>query len=165
MHRHTKVLAGVGVFLLFSACAGSKSERYIQSEGANFNVRLERGACYGECPVYNMDITTVKEGNGAGRAVLIFEGIRFVAHEGSMVVADLLPVEIDSLKMLLTDGGFFALDSVYDNPGITDLPTTRVEVSWGEDLTQKKAVVGRYDTPREFNQLVGFLERLRLRHI
>jgi hypothetical protein len=161
MYRRLKGFVWLGILAGVSACAGSKAERYIQQEEAIFNLRIERSACFGSCPVYNMDINA-REGS---KGVLVFEGIRFVPHVGEMLVADLLPVEIDSLKLFLTQGNFFALDSVYDNPGITDLPSTRIEVRWGENMTQKKAVTGRYDTPQGFDDLVNFIERLRKRHL
>ncbi len=147
--------AGLFAFMLISACAGNKAQRQLKKDDAVFHLRMEKGPCFGSCPVYNLDVKS------DGTAVL--EAIRFMPKEG-MLLAQLPPVEIDSLKELLVTREFFALDSIYDNPSLSDLPATKVSLEVGREKELNKTVIGRYDTPEDFDAVVAFLERLRKRH-
>ncbi len=144
----------LGLTVMLSACAGLKPEKYLKKEAAVFSLRLEQGACFGTCPVFNLDIAHT------GKATL--EAIRFLPKEG-MIPADLPQAEIDSLKFMLRKTAFFELDSIYDNPGLSDLATTKVTVTLGENQEKSKTVIGRFETPEAFDNLVAFLNRLRIR--
>ena len=92
------------------------------------SVSLERGSCYGTCPVYTVSV----DRSGAVR----FEGRRFVADTG--VFTAIAPAaRVDSLLAELEAGGFFRLVDRYGmgEPGCdryaTDLPTVIIEVRVG----------------------------------
>lgn len=141
--------------LIVSACTSLKPQKYLQKEEAIFSLRLEQGACFGTCPVFNLDIAHT------GKATL--ESIRFLPKEG-MIPADLPQAEIDSLKLMLRETAFFELDSMYDNPGLSDLAKTKISVKLGKQDQKTKTVIGRFETPENFDKLVGFLNRLRMRN-
>jgi hypothetical protein len=156
MKGHVSVFLSITALLtLLVSCGGIKSSRYLKKDNAVFNLRMEQGACFGTCPVFNMDI------DHKGNAVL--EAIRFLPNTGIQEVK--LPMaEVDSLKFMLHETSFFELDTIYDNPGLADLATTYIRVSLGEGDKKIQTVKGRFETPEDFNQLVGFLNRLRKRN-
>jgi hypothetical protein len=88
-------------------------------------VTLERGPCFGTCPVYRVSL----EGNGTVR----FEGTRFVSRVGADT-SRVAPEAVDRLVRSLDDGGFFALADAYvpDAPACglyhTDAPTVTISV-------------------------------------
>jgi hypothetical protein len=92
------------------------------------HLSLERGPCFGTCPVYKVTL----EGSGA----VLFEGRRFVADSG--VSTSSVPAErIDSLVAAITAAGFFGFADRYaaGEPDCeryaTDLPSAIIEVRAG----------------------------------
>jgi hypothetical protein len=92
------------------------------------HLSLERGPCFGTCPVYKVSL----EGSGA----VLFEGRRFVADSG--VSTSSVPAErIDSLVTTITAAGFFDFADRYaaGEPDCeryaTDLPSAIIEVRAG----------------------------------
>ena len=88
-------------------------------------ITLERGPCYGTCPVYSVTL------NGSG--AVLFEGRRFVADTG-ISTGSVPRARIDSLVAELTAGGYFDFADRYvaGEPGCvqyaTDLPSVNTEV-------------------------------------
>jgi hypothetical protein len=86
---------------------------------------LERGPCFGTCPIYSVTL----DGSGA----VLFEGRRFVADTG-ISTGSVPPARIDSLVAQLTAGGYFDFADRYraGEPGCeryaTDLPSVITEV-------------------------------------
>jgi hypothetical protein len=92
------------------------------------HIALERGPCFGSCPVY----TVTLEGSGA----VLFVGRRFVADTG-VSTATIPRARVDSLVAELAAGGYFDLADRYraGEPGCeryaTDLPSVTTEVRAG----------------------------------
>jgi len=92
------------------------------------SVSLERGPCYGTCPVYKLSV----ELSGA----VWFEGRRFVADTG-VSTATVPAARVDSLLAELEAAGYFRLADRYTmgEPGCdryaTDLPTVIIELRAG----------------------------------
>ena len=103
-------------------------------------IRLERTACYGECPVYSVAI------DGEGKVTYV--GTRFVRAMGEHV--DRIPVlRVAALLATARGIGFFSLNERYTAP-ITDLPTTIVTITAG-GVTKRIEDYAR--APRELKQL------------
>ena len=92
------------------------------------HLSLERGPCFGTCPVYKVTI----EGSGA----VLFEGRRFVADSGVSTAS--VPAErVDSVIAAITAAGFFDFADRYaaGDPGCeryaTDLPSAIIQVRAG----------------------------------
>jgi len=91
-------------------------------------VFLERGSCFGTCPVYTVSLDR--------SGVVRFEGRRFVADTG-VFSAVVPPMRVDSLLAELEAGGYFRFADRYvaGAPGCeryaTDLPTVIIEVRAG----------------------------------
>ena len=96
-----------------------------QAARDSVHITLERGPCFGSCPVYKVTL----EGWGA----VLFEGRRFVADSGVSTAS--VPAErIDSLVTALEAAGFFDFADRYGagEPGCeryaTDLPSAVIDV-------------------------------------
>ena len=96
--------------------------------GSTAHITLERGPCFGACPVY----TVTLEGSGA----VLFQGRRFVADTG-VSTATIAAARVDSLVAELVAGGYFDFADRYQagEPGCeryaTDLPSVTTEVRAG----------------------------------
>lgn len=92
-------------------------------------VTLERGPCFGTCPVYRVSL--------GGDGKVDFTGARFVARIGADT-ARVAPEQFRRLVDSLDADGFFALADEYvsNSPGCgryaTDAPTVTVSVRSGE---------------------------------
>ena len=96
-------------------------------------VTLERGPCFGTCPVYRVSL--------AGMAQVGFVGTRFVGRVGTDT-SRVAPEVVDRLVRSLDAAGFFALADTYvpDAPACglyhTDAPTVSITVrASGRDKT------------------------------
>jgi Domain of unknown function (DUF6438) len=86
---------------------------------ADFQIRLERGPCFGACPVY---LLTVFADGTVG-----YEGRRFVEVEGSQA-ATLTPGEVEALVVAVLEADFFELADEYTVQA-TDLPSITLTVT------------------------------------
>jgi Domain of unknown function (DUF6438) len=85
---------------------------------ADFQISLERGPCFGACPVYLL--TVFADGTVA------YEGRQFVAVEGSHT-ATLSPDEVEALAQAVLEADFFELADEYTVQA-TDLPSITLTV-------------------------------------
>jgi hypothetical protein len=111
---------------------------------------LERGSCFGTCPVYRVTLTR----SGA----VTFKGRRFVADSGTSY--DSIPApRADSLFRRLEAAGWsgFAGRYAMGEPGCgrfaTDLPTVATEVSLGGSLKRVEHDHGCQDAPEALDRL------------
>ncbi len=95
----------------------------------------QRGACYGMCPIFNLTIFT------DGQA--IYEGKNFVDRIGfyRTTMDETVLQKITKSAMSI---GYFSLEEEYDNPHITDIPTTKTALRSEYTL---KWVTNRYKGP------------------
>lgn len=77
-------------------------------------VRIERTPCYGRCPIDKV------EAFGDGRVRYV--GERFVPRLGTYT-RRLTAEELSNLEKILRESAFEKYDTLYDNPGISDLPS------------------------------------------
>jgi hypothetical protein len=78
---------------------------------SKITITLERGGCYGTCPVYTAAIST----DG-----VVFEGKYFVAAAGKRT-ADINADEVRSLAKKFVDADFYSMDDDY-SATVTDMP-------------------------------------------
>ncbi len=118
---------------LLAACArpappAASADAALPPPDSTVRIALERGPCFGTCPVYKVTL----QGSGA----VLFEGQRFVADSG-LHTATVPPARVDSLVAELVAGGYFDLADRYraGEPGCeryaTDLPSVVTEVRAG----------------------------------
>ncbi len=82
-------------------------------------VTIDRGACFGTCPMYQLVI--YEDGT------VVFMGIRFVGATG-INIGQIEPEEVTALVESITEQGYFELDDEYTDQPVSDLPTVTTSV-------------------------------------
>jgi len=85
-----------------------------EPEKKDLYVRIDRTPCYGRCPIDRV------EAFGDGRVRYV--GERFVPRLGTYT-RRLTAEELSNLEKILRESAFEKYDTLYDNPGISDLPS------------------------------------------
>ena len=142
-----------GSLLLAQTCQKEVNE-YLRKPNAQFEFSLQKTACYGTCPTYVMEL------NGKGE--LHITGERFVGFKGERDTL-LSKSELDTLKARIVAANFPALDSVYNNEGITDIPSNILQLSVGKAAYEKQ-VIARHEYPNKLRYLIYYCEQLRQRY-
>lgn len=123
----------------------SKSDEYSvfqnDSKDDSLFASIERGFCFGTCPVYKLYIYT--NGNA------VYEGIKNIEMEG-VFAAQLTPEQMNRLIASAKSIGYMEFENEYDDPNVTDKPTTTTSIVI--DRTRKE-VKRRHRFPKE---IVGF---------
>lgn len=111
----------------------------------NVFLEVKTEPCYGECPVYTLTIfqdSTVK-----------YNGRMFTKKSGRFA-GKAKAEHIEQIKNALKKADFFNMDRVYDDPSVTDLPTTTVSARIGDRQNKVRA---RYNEPKSFTTLSNFI--------
>lgn len=108
-------------------------------------ISFEKTPCFGHCPVYNVKIYE------SGFA--IYEGRNFVEKMG-MYATRFDSAEIEKIYNKALDIGYFDLKNEYNDPLITDLPSTISRIHFGG---QDHKIRARFNTPK---RLVEFHDNL-----
>ncbi len=109
---------------------------------------IRKGACFGQCPVYTINIYN------DGTALL--EGKNFVDKIGTYK-KKLNYEEMFSFVTVAKDIKYMTLDDSYDNKNVTDLPGTNTSIVI--DKTRKK-IYNRFGAPREIRQFENLFSEL-----
>lgn len=92
----------------------SSSPTQEKGEQRDLYIRIQRTGCYGRCPIDKVEL--LPEG------IVRYEGERFVPRLG-VYTRQLSQAELARAEQLLQKGNFAQYEEVYDNPGISDLPS------------------------------------------
>ncbi len=106
-------------------------------------ISMKRTACYGQCPVYSIDI--FRNGNG------VYNGKYFVQQIGK-VNFRVTKEEIISIISKANEINFFEMKEQYAAP-ITDLPSCFV-------IIEGKKVEDYFDAPNELKELQQMIDNL-----
>ena len=96
---------------------GSKRQHAVSSpsaSGQGIYIQIVRTGCYGRCPIDKVEL--LPDG------VVRYHGERFVPRLG-VYTRRLSPQELKQAEELLRAGKFETYAEVYDNPGVSDLPS------------------------------------------
>lgn len=107
------VLAGVGIAL--GSCAPAAGGQIPE----DFQVLMERGPCFGSCPIFTMTVSA----DGS----VVYDGIRFVEVEGRQT-ATLSETQVQAIFEAVRAADFFDLDDRYEAQA-SDLPSITLEVT------------------------------------
>jgi len=107
--------ASVAAAAFLAACQGT----YPGAIPADFQITLERGPCFGACPVYSLTVSA--------DGTVQYEGLNFVTVEGNQE-ASLAADEVEKLFQAVVSADFFALDDSYAVLA-TDLPSITTTVT------------------------------------
>lgn len=109
---------------------------------------MERGACFGRCPIYKMYIYE------SGKAT--YEGINFVdlmgAYQTTFTAKELADISANARE--------YGLDTMaleYDKKGVTDLPTAMIGVTFDGEY---KKIKMRYGYPQSLRTFRDYFEEL-----
>ena len=149
MNRRNQILI-VSSLIGALACSSLKPEK--KYESSPFKLEINASPCFGRCPAYTLIIDN--EGNTS------YEGLKYPRTNGK-VERVMSKSDLDSIRLVLDENQFWDLDSIYDNPQISDLPSLGIQ--WQSD-SKKHKVTGRFNTPEGFDNIAAFIERLRLRN-
>lgn len=111
-----------------------KPERPAPKYPDSLFLRIDRSPCYGQCPVYRVDIYH------SGLALM--EGKKFFDYEGHYRT-QFAEGDLEYLLSIAQKHGYFELDHVYDAP-VTDLPSTVTIVNTDQ---QTNWVYNRFNSP------------------
>lgn len=142
------ILSSILFTALLISCASTKEgkDNIKPSDNAEFRdvekgdslfAYIRRGACYGNCPTYELKIYN------SGFAEL--NGIRAVELLGEYSTT----ISKDKMRALIAKAksiGYFEMEDAYDNDMITDLPETKTSIVIDG---KRKAIRRRYKYPQE----------------
>lgn len=109
---------------------------------------LERTYCFGECPVFKLEIY--------GDGFLYYEGVQNVKSIGKFSGN----ISEETLQSILQTGeeiGFFSLQKLYDKEGVMDLPSAIYTLS---KSGRTHTVISRYEGPESLGKLEQHLLRV-----
>lgn len=144
----------VNIIILSIAMMGAGSCSLFKSKSntnKDFTLVVKTSPCFGRCPFYELSV----DSKGEAR----YKGIRHPKTDGE-IVRNLSAIELDSVRYIFETNNFWGLDSVYDNPSISDFPSTTISYN---TVDKQKTVFARFDTPMELRKITAFIERLRKR--
>ncbi len=111
---------------------------------------FERSLCYGTCPSFKV----VVKRNGEA----YYEGRKFVDLIGTYE-AKLSPEQAKMITDEASKIGYYEMDEVYDDPGVTDVPSMTFQLANNEEM---KSVHARFNTPKELVDFGKFLDGILL---
>jgi hypothetical protein len=102
-------------------------------------IAFEKTPCFGRCPVYKIKVFE--------SGFTMYEGLNFAERLGTFSTT-LSREKIEKVYELANKTDFFELDSLYNDPYVSDLPSTIVMLSRNGE---KKRVVSRINAPEKLN--------------
>jgi hypothetical protein len=127
----------------------------LAKQDSNYILEVNSDVCLGTCAVYSLRLNEKRE--------LKFKGEQFCAFEGDTLLT-ISEKDYLRFKGLLVTQGFFAMDSVYDNPDMMDAPNYIIKVSDPENNFETHRVRARFDVPENFRSLKKEIVELLVKH-
>ena len=152
MTTRFRILAALAALCATTAC---RSRAGADHAADAVVVRLERGACYGQCAEYVVELSA----DGAVR----FEGRSNVRQLGEQR-ATVAPAAVQALLRQFADAGFATADSAYVEGSrgcgqyFTDGPRTRLAAMAGGTLKSVQLDAGCTSAPRFLNTLASAVD-------
>jgi hypothetical protein len=148
MSRLLLVIAVLLAVVVISAGCGKPS---IPDEISDVVVTLERGPCFGACPVYSLTVY------GDGR--VIYDGIRFVKIEGTRTAT----VSEEKVRQLVGEFyavDYFSLNDEYTHADATDMPSATTSITIGGKTKTVIHYHGDFSAPDELTALEDKIDEI-----
>lgn len=129
------------VFLIFACFAPSV---IAENSFSNSSITLERGMCYGTCPVYALTLS----GNGT----VIYDGQKFVKETG-VREGTINETSYGTLMDLVQKIRFSTMKNAYTSYDITDMPTAVITLTLGDTVKQVEHYHGDMSAPKSLLKL------------
>lgn len=100
-------------------CSASLSASQSTATYSDLQISMERGVCFGTCPIYKLTIHA--------DGTINYEGIKFVKIEGNRT-AQISPEHIEELVTAIQNIKFFSLENEYA-PNFTDMPSIKLSIT------------------------------------
>ena len=148
MNRLFLVIAVLLAVVVISAGCGKPS---IPDDISDVIVTLERGPCFGACPVYSLTVY------GDGR--VIYDGIRFVKIEGTRTTT----VSEEKVRQLVGEFyavDYFSLNDEYTHADATDMPSATTSITIGGKTKTIIHYHGDFSAPDELTALEDKIDEI-----
>ena len=136
----------LGVLVLFCSCSDVRNANDRRPIGDELTIRMERKGCYGQCPVYDLNI----QQNGD----VTFEGKGYTTTIGT-VESKVTQEQLQELISEIRNNDFFAFRNAYETGAdscpttVTDMPTVILTVR----LDGREKTVSHYHGCLESSEL------------
>lgn len=107
--------------------------------GAQTVITLERGMCFGTCPVYTVSLYDTGK--------VVFEGKLHVKYKGTQTAA-IERAKVKALAAELERAGFFSFQDSYTHRRVTDMPTVVTTVRMGRRVKRIQHYLGDANAPK-----------------
>ena len=149
MKNHWSLTLFLTALTLLSVCLSTSAQRKPDSEVV---ITIERGACFGSCPIYSAQIYA--------DGTVIYRGVDFVKIKGNR--RHRIPKDrVNELIKAFEQINYFSLKERYDTDengrSVTDMPTTTTSISWNGKY---KKVIDYYYSPKELVTLEDLIDKL-----
>ncbi|MCS7296665.1 MAG: DUF6438 domain-containing protein [Bacteroidia bacterium] len=145
----SKILAGCLWLVVGSLEQCSEGRKKVPSSARDtIEIFIARTACYGRCPIDEVELTA----DGTVR----YYGKRFVPRLGRYT-RQLSEKELEEIRHLLIQSQFESYQEEYDNPYVTDLPSLILQYRIG---STSKRILCRMGCPPELPQKIEKLRSL-----
>lgn len=133
------------ILLMVSGCKSGKIDTKHPEKNSKLLVAMERTACFGKCPIYQVKIYD----NG----LLIYNGEKFTDKTGCWYTK-ISAADLKSLKAMFSINGFVEMEAQYppDKKYPTDLPSCILTYYYSETEV-KKVVDHGWQAPAALKQL------------
>lgn len=150
-----KYLLSIITFFLLMSCATTNTSKYSKIE-------YEAGACFGFCPIFKLTVNPDR--------TAVIDAERFTFTEGRTNVdvntkegrftTTIKAEDYDTLLAKLDALNIKNLKTYYGNKNVTDLPTSKLKISYADGTQKNIEDYGKHGTDG-LNDLYSFIEGLR----
>lgn len=137
-------------------------EKITQTIPADLNVTLQRGACFGTCPKYSINLkanTTVGD-KIITTGTVTYDGKQFVCVKGIKYSYNLPQNTLQQLVSEINKANFFSLNERYDVEQATDLPNATITVTMNGQTKTIYHYYGDFSAPEGLTQLEDKIDAL-----
>ena len=120
-------------------------------EKKRLTIKMERGPCYGPCPIYSLIIY--------GTGEVIYKGKDFVRVKGTKKT-NLSPDKIKNLINSIKNTDFFSLKDSYENPTLSCQPTTVLSITLNEKTKTITHDPSDMSAPKELTSLEDYIDKI-----
>ncbi len=132
----------LGIVLVLSGVVCGSSPQYIS---------LERGMCFGTCPVYS--VTLFENGS------VFYHGEKFVKETGNLTDT-LTGSGFADILQACNETGFFQMNDEYVNLDMTDMPSAIITVQNGSGIKRVEHYHGDIHAPAKLTTLEDLIDQV-----
>ena len=152
------ITAALVIVLAASACTPTSrfstepgSSATSENSFADLVITLERTACFGTCPVYELTIT--------GDGTVVYQGTDFVEVKGKQT-ASLDQAQVQELVSAFEQAHFYALQDTYTNYDVTDNPSAIISITYKGESKTVNHYYGDKSAPQELYDLEAKIDEI-----